>query len=264
VLCCLQAILLYTNVQTLWPITGQQRGYSPSFDITALKLAVKFTQQVSNWLEQLPENWREAPFEMFAVTTSQAIRAMTRCAMLRVADDDALQRVGPNRMVRYAPLLQSAVYHQALCIALFYNVHAQLMYTQMRADFAARKSQEAVAAAPAAAASSSSTGHIKGSSSTSSKKKKKKPGSSSKVANTAVAVAAAAAAASPSKQLDSWGRACELAEGLPECEQLLLRELKCSARAVLWTAAAATDHVAEMPALNITALEMAYKQVRHC
>jgi hypothetical protein len=155
------------------------------------------------------------------------------------------------------------VYHQALCIALFYNVHAQLMYTQMCADFAARESQEAAAAAPVAAASSSSKGHPKGSSSsstsTSSKKKqKKKPGSSSKGSN------AAAAGTAPGKQLDSWGRACELAEGLPECEQLLLRELGCSARAVLWTAAAATDHVAEMPALNITALEMAYKQVRYC
>lgn len=252
-------------MQTLWPITSQQRGYGPSLEVTAVKLAVKFVQKVSSWLEQLPEDWREEPYEMFAVTMAQAIRAMTRCAMLRVADNDALQRVGPNRMVRYAPLMQSAVYHQALCIALFYNVHAQLMYTQRCADFAASKSQEAAAAAGAAAASSSSSkGHTKGSStsSSSSKKKKKKPGSSSKGAN---AAAAAAATASPSKQLDSWGRACELAGGLPECELLLLRELGCSARAVLWAAAAASPvAVAEMPALNITALEMAYKQVRYC
>jgi hypothetical protein len=155
---------------------------------------------------------------------------------------------------RFAVLLSSPAFLQALCFALLYSTQAHLAYQEAQGCAAGSSSKTCTRDG----STNSSTPRKQGSGKRFSSKKASKGGSSSKGSSDT----SSSQRQQQQQQQDgsSWVRAYHRAQQLQASEQQLLQTLGCSGRSLVWCALDAAEYGVSMPTVHLYSLTMAYKQ----
>jgi hypothetical protein len=167
---------------------------------------------------------------------------------------------------RFAVLLRSPAFLQALCFALLYSTQAHLAFQEAQAGAAGSSSSSRARTRDSSSSSrartrdssSSSTLRGQGSGKSSSSKKASKGDSSSSKGSSA-----ASSSQQQQQQQDgsTWVRAGHRAQQLQASEQQLLRALGCSGRALVWCALDQAENGVSMSTVKLFALTTAYEQI---
>jgi hypothetical protein len=240
-----QVLDLCVRMRCLWDMQAPPASWTLSIDAAAVNLAVATVTGMDRMIRLLPGNDRTGVREPHPLNTEMlntACTAVVQCAMRASSDTAAAAPPEPE----FTELLQSPAYLQALCIALFYYMHAQLEGEGTRAgDTAAGSSRsQAGSGSQGAAAPAGSSGQ-------SSRRRS----------------SASAEEQHHEQQLQMearlWAAAGAKAAALPAASQQLLQHLGCgSGKHILWTvltAKAAGD--CSMPPAAVPAVCTAYEKV---
>jgi hypothetical protein len=122
-----QGLLLYSLLLTLWPLDATPAAWDPSIDVAAVSLALTAAQQVSKWLDALPADSPEPSDELLGLLQSAPF---IRCLLRRGDDPAALQSEGPGQLPRFAPLLLSQQYTEAICMGFLHSTYSSTFRAQ--------------------------------------------------------------------------------------------------------------------------------------